>query len=279
MKNSKPLLVYCILAYFFSWIVFILLALNHHKIIYLFPEDEAHARIGDVWHAFGALGPFLGAVLTLKLFYTKMQWQQFVAAYAIKKITFKGLLLSVSPLIFFTIAIIINGIITHHWITIPELLQINKLSSPFTFIAWFLPSLFYGFFEEAGWRGFALPSLQRNYTALGATIILTIIWIGWHIPSFFYRYNMNLIAFIGFAIGIFCGAITLTFLFNYTAGSVLAVSIWHLNYDMVSMIYKEGMVPAIVSTLIIVFACIIFVKYKGENLSPGEKISLNLERS
>jgi membrane protease YdiL (CAAX protease family) len=274
MTKSKSLIVYLILAYFFSWIIFILLALNHHKIIFLFPDDAAHARTADVWHAFGALGPFLGAVITLNLFSDKIYWKQFREGYAIRKITLRGWIVSLSPILFFVFAIIVNGIITQHWIGIQELLDSNNIFTLLSFVAWFLPSLFYGFFEEAGWRGFALPVLQTKYSAIKATAILTAFWIGWHVPSFFYRYNMNVPALIGFAFGIFAGAIILTFIFNYTKGSILAVSIWHLTYDMVSMICKEGMIPAIVSTLIIIFAIGIVLKYKGKNLSPFERISL-----
>ena len=39
MKKFNPLIVYFALAYFFSWIVFILLALNHHRVIFLFSDN------------------------------------------------------------------------------------------------------------------------------------------------------------------------------------------------------------------------------------------------
>lgn len=93
MKNSKPLLVYFSLAYFFSWIVFILLALNHQKIIFLFSESKANERLADIWHSFGALGPFLSAVITLRYFYAKNQWRQFIKGYSVNKINYSGFFL------------------------------------------------------------------------------------------------------------------------------------------------------------------------------------------
>ena len=41
---------------------------------------------------------------------------------------------------------------------------------------WAANIFFYGFGEEVGWRGFALPRLQKKYNALTATAFLSVFW-------------------------------------------------------------------------------------------------------
>jgi membrane protease YdiL (CAAX protease family) len=41
-----------------------------------------------------------------------------------------------------------------------------------------------GLGEELGWRGFALPQLQKRMTALKASLMIWIVWSAWHYPAF-----------------------------------------------------------------------------------------------
>jgi membrane protease YdiL (CAAX protease family) len=51
-------------------------------------------------------------------------------------------------------------------------------------VYWLANVVFFGFGEEVGWRGFALPRLQSHASALRASLVLAAGWAGWHLPLF-----------------------------------------------------------------------------------------------
>jgi membrane protease YdiL (CAAX protease family) len=274
MQLHKKLIVYFAMAYFFSWVVFVPLALNKHGLIFLFPDDGEHARIQDVWHAAGGFGPFLSAIITILIFNRRNGLIKFFKQYSLNKLTLTGWLLAFSPIFMFCFALLIAKFSSGEWLSLQGFFEKNKLLNTGNFMMWFFPLLTYGFGEEGGWRGYALPQLQSKYSALIATSILTFFWLGWHIPTFFYRYHLSAGMLIGFILGLFAGAIWMTFLFNYTQGSLLAVSLWHFTFNFVSMIGTEAIVAATMSTIIIVVAIFVVVKYGMKNLSPFPKTSI-----
>lgn len=54
-----------------------------------------------------------------------------------------------------------------------------------TFATFLVIGFFSGpLFEEPGWRGFALPRLERDRGPLAGTLILGVLWGAWHLPQF-----------------------------------------------------------------------------------------------
>ena len=39
--------------------------------------------------------------------------------------------------------------------------------------------------EETGWRGYALPQLQRRFSPLASSLILALLWFGWHLHGLY----------------------------------------------------------------------------------------------
>jgi uncharacterized protein len=91
-----------------------------------------------------------------------------------------------------------------------------------------------GLAEEPGWRGFALPRLQKRCGPLLGTIILGILWGGWHLPLFLTAWShggnglVDIVVFILTTIGT---AITITWMFNHTRGSLLLAVLLHAAID------------------------------------------------
>jgi len=82
--------------------------------------------------------------------------------------------------------------------------------------------------EEIGWRGYALPRLQASHSALGASLILGLVWGLWHAPLFWMAGNFHqhiplslfLFQIVGFSV-------LYTWLYNNTRGSLLMPHLFH----------------------------------------------------
>jgi membrane protease YdiL (CAAX protease family) len=80
--------------------------------------------------------------------------------------------------------------------------------------------------EEPGWRGFALPHLQSKWSALVASLILSVFWAGWHLPLILsgqipWPLLLSIIPL----------AILFTWVYNGTNGSLFIVLVFHASYD------------------------------------------------
>jgi membrane protease YdiL (CAAX protease family) len=102
-------------------------------------------------------------------------------------------------------------------------------------IALFAIDLLYGgpLGEEPGWRGFALPHLQKRHSPLEASVILGFLWALWHAPLDI-SHGFVLPGFGGVIVRLIW-TIPLTFLFtffyNRTRGSVLVAILLHTSVN------------------------------------------------
>jgi membrane protease YdiL (CAAX protease family) len=82
--------------------------------------------------------------------------------------------------------------------------------------------------EEFGWRGIALPLLQRKFAPIWAGLILGVIWGIWHMPAFLLSgTQQSEWSFVPFFIGCVALSIIVTPLFNRSNGSILLTAFFH----------------------------------------------------
>lgn len=82
--------------------------------------------------------------------------------------------------------------------------------------------------EEYGWRGYALDPLQTRTNALGASLILGLIWSLWHLPLFFIAgTTQSAIPMYQFFLQTIVLSILYTWLHNNTGSSILIAVIFH----------------------------------------------------
>jgi hypothetical protein len=84
--------------------------------------------------------------------------------------------------------------------------------------------------EEIGWRGFALPVLQRRMSPFWSGLVLGILWGVWHLPAFFLSGTpQSAWSFTDFFIGTVALSLIATALFNASRGSILLPALFHLQ--------------------------------------------------
>lgn len=84
--------------------------------------------------------------------------------------------------------------------------------------------------EEFGWRGLALPLMQRRLAPLWAGLLLGLVWSVWHFPAFLLSGTpQGAWSFMPFLIGSTAISVIVTPLFNASRGSILLPALIHFQ--------------------------------------------------
>lgn len=142
--------------------------------------------------------------------------------------------------------------------------------APFT--AWYelVPALalalFLGPVEELGWRGVALPLLQRRFAPLWAGVVVGILWAVWHIPAFLIGGTpQSAWDFVPYFLGVIAISVVMTGLFNASGGSLLTAVFAHFQFN--NPIWPDAQ-PW--DTYLLIAAAVLIVGFsRGSMLRPG----------
>lgn len=260
-QRSRHILWYIVIAYLISWGIEIPLALKAQRLL----SADAPFSL----HYLAAFGPFL-AGLAMTWRENGLDGLKDVGARLIRwRVPPIWWIVALSPVLFF---LAVAGVMRHlegDWLDFRILGRVDFLPD-LGIAAVLLWLATYGFGEELGWRGYLLPRLQRNRSAWRATVVLWSIWAIWHVPSFFYLHTVSSPGtLIGFLLGVFAGAVFLTWLYNSSGGSILIVAVWHGLFDYVTACTecKSGLIAAALSTVVMIWACVVIPVFKPGDLS------------
>src|SRR5215210_6770365 len=99
--------------------------------------------------------------------------------------------------------------------------------------------------EELGWRGYALPRLLAERSALAASLILGVLWGAWHLPTFFVtgapQYGLP---FSAFALLTMAYSVLISWVYVHSRESVLIASLMHGAINLSQGFFLGGVDPA-----------------------------------
>lgn len=149
------------------------------------------------------------------------------------------------------------------------------------FLPLIITSFLMNMWEEIGWRGYALPKLQKKHNALISSLIVGVFWALWHWPHFAVKVSAmaaNYHNFFWFAIFTLFYSISYTWLYNSTNGSLFTVSLYHASTNTANTILfveaniTSSIFPFYFLTVIILAAVIVCVFKPHFSMQQNRKI-------
>jgi len=137
-------------------------------------------------------------------------------------------------------------------------------------------TLIRGGLEEPGWRGLALPVLQRRIGALQASLVIGVVWALWHVPLFLMpgssQAGTPFALYAAVVVGI---SVITTWLYNAAGGRTLVAIVFHTLSNAVSVTTAGGVigdeVASQVALLAVVWTAVVLIvwRYDTDRLSPN----------
>jgi membrane protease YdiL (CAAX protease family) len=266
--KAHPLITYFALAYAISWVIVLPLVARKQGFI------DMH--IPFALHYLNDYAPLLAALITARIADGPDGLGDLLRRMVRWRVGWGWVLLAAFlPLVVFAVAAGIVVLALGE--APPNLGLLGKL--PFLpylgFGGWIFWMLTAGLGEESGWRGYALPKLQRNMSALSATMIVSLFWVGWHLPRFFYfdgfvRAGFSVLP--TFVLQQLVLSIVLAWLYNSARGSIPAPALFHAGFNFfLASPAVVGDIYTVIRETQIVLAIAVIVLFKPANLSRRGK--------
>jgi uncharacterized protein len=162
-------------------------------------------------------------------------------------------------------------------IVVPGNLASFKPTDPLPLLISFLPFFIYPALiiggplgEEPGWRGFALPRLQRQYGPLIGSLFLGVIWTFWHVvpvwlASWYAAGMLNIYNFVLYLLFITSWTIVMTWVYNNTKGSVFMAILGHASVDS----FPNGILWPLLPASLVVTGYGVYFGYYGMVIGMG----------
>src|SRR3954447_1423712 len=246
-----------------AWFVVLACAMSWGWLIPL-AVAGATVRAGVGWpsHVPALVGPLLAAFVVTASREGRLAVHHLLDRMVRFRVPVRWWLFAVSPLLLLALVLTIDSVLGLTMPTASDFARFSGLPTRWGVLGIGIVLVVLALGEETGWRGFMLPHLQQRLSPLMATVLVAAAWVVWHAPMFLvidsYR-SFNPAITIGWAMGLFCGAVVLSWLYNRSGGSILLVSVWHGTYNLMSGTEASTGLLAAASTMAVIVLAVTLV--------------------
>lgn len=280
LSINKSVVIYSILALGITWLFWIPTILISLANGYYLPSiltfnqlitegfvDELHAFVFTL-NQVGVYGPFIAGTL-MTYFTQKEDGVKDLLKRMVKikvHVKWYGFLIVLPTFIFLIGSLLSFADLTN--------LFNPGISAVFILIMFFNTTLTSGL-EEPGWRGFALPELQKSNNANQSSLIVGFVWAIWHFPYLLYLYLtqlnfgvfLSILSLVGFTASTMGISIIYTWIYNNTKSLFLMI-LFHGLLNFIPQVMLGGVTDSAggVFTALVTWAiAIILTKKFGED--------------
>ena len=268
LVKEHPLVVYFVMAFGISWILWIPLVASAHGLL-------AGGNAFSYFHLLGSLGPMLAALIVTGIVGGAVGLRELGARMVKWRVGLIWWALALfGPAALYGLSAVLLRLFSGAWPNMSQFGQTEEYPQLGLILFWIANIAFYGFGEETGWRGFALPRLQHTHSALVASLILSVFWALWHVPLFLSLpnlMNMGIGGTIGWVLFIVTGSILLTWMYNSTRGSILILAVFHGTLDIVINSPSSGALATVNGVLFTVLGVLVLLVMGPASLSRSGK--------
>lgn len=222
LVKRHPIWTYLFAAYVFTWSLWsVLLVTMPHDVMQKGPPP-----IFFLFALLGGIGPSLGGIVTtaiidgnLRDMFSRFRW-------SLVGIKWYAAALLICPLLgLMTLAV--ERALGMPTTTVEEMIGTLPIS-----VLW---PVFSSFGEELGWRGFLLPKLQTQCSALKSSILVGVAWALWHIPAHFIamrQYGIQVVLasiLVSQIVGLTAHSVVMTWLHTNSSQSLLLAVFYHYS--------------------------------------------------
>lgn len=264
--KKHSLVIFFVLAFALSWLIWLPQLAS--------VQGFLDKPVSPYLHLVGGFGPMFAAMIVTGITAGRMGIRELVGRMFRRRVSIVWhLIVWFGPVLMFGISALIVRVTSGVWPDLGRFGQTTEYPQMALLVYWVV-NMIYGWGEETGWRGFALPRLQKRYNAFVATLILSIFWALWHLPVFWFVdgfMKMGLGGAMGWFFSLFLGAVLMTWLYNSTQGSILIVAMFHGTVNIVFNSPVSGDFATMMGMLMTLWGIAVLFIYKPAALSCSGK--------